>query len=627
MNENIEKIDMKKYRRDYLEKLSKRDRKDETQEHIERAKKGVEVWNAWALKIETEINEEIEKKHGKNASDEQKLAIRNQYKIDFTGATKVNTLDVGDFAGFNFPIAVNFSGLTFSGEANFYHATFSGMANFYHATFSGEASFHTAKFSGEANFYHATFSGLAYFSSAKFSGGANFLGAKVSGLAYFTDATFSDRVNFSRVTFSDTADFKGVKFSREVDRYSTGYIKQLPKEKREKETQEHIRRAKKGLNKWNAWALRIETEIKQEIKERYPEGASDWQKQDIRNQYEIDFTAGKKVNTLDVTNFFGFHFPIRVNFNDATFSSWAVFINAKFSGIVGFINAKFSGLAHFHEATFSDKVNFSHATFSGLAIFSGVIFNGGEHQYISFQGANFTSANSFADVKFEAPKSKDTKNKVLFSMPVDFRNASFQSTPLVDSFPSDLSQFIKANKDKEQSTELIKYFYTTSEAKFRRLKRLAEADNNHLKATEFYACELYCQRRASNNYLNWKNWSNYIYSWFSGYGLSFLKPFVSWLVILVVAVVAQACVDGKEPKFFDERTTFYAAPSFSPISSINWKYQSEVRERLYPKCEAENIEKGQMPRFIQTIRFSQSILSMTMLFFMLLALRNRFKIK
>ena len=40
---------------------------------------------------------------------------------------------------------------------------------------------------------------------------------------------------------------------------------------------------------------------------------------------------------------------------------------------------------------------------------------------------------------------------MLFSIPVDFRNAYFHVAPLVDSFLSDLSQFIKANKHREQS--------------------------------------------------------------------------------------------------------------------------------------------------------------------------------
>ena len=459
----------------------------------------------------------------------------------------------------------------------------------------------------------------------------------------------------------------------DIKKYRINYLKKLPKEKREKETQKHIDRAVLGVVEWNDWAYRVEKEIKKRIKQMYPEGASEEEKLLIRNQYQIDFTAGQTANeednTLDVVDFKGFNFPIRVDFSYVTFSdkahfsyatffSWAIFLGATFSGKAVFLNAKFFAEAFFAGATFSGQVDFNHATFSDAVFFGGVIFNE-EHQDISFAGAQFEKQSLFADVKFEAPKSKDTKNKALFSIPVDFRQAYFQSTPLVDGFPSDLSQFIKANKDTEsqfikadkdkdkkaeQSTELIKYFYTESESKFRRLKRLAEADNNHLKAAGFYACELYCQRRA-NHWLNWRNYSNYIYSWFSGYGLSFVKPFCIWLVILVVAVVGQARVDKeitfKEITFkppsevieiiksvaTDERTGFYIAPSFSPISSINWKYQSEVRKRLYPKNEAENLAKGQMSTGIKIIRFLQSILSMVMLFLMLLALRNRFKIK
>ena len=134
-----------------------------------------------------------------------------------------------------------------------------------------------------------------------------------------------------------------------------------------------------------------------------------------------------------------------------------------------------------------------------------------------------------------------------------------------------------------------------------------------------------------------KKWSNYIYSGFSGYGLSFVRPFRRWVVILLAAVFVQACVDGKlrysERKDFNlERAAFYAVPSLSPITSIYSSYQSEVRKRLYPKAKSEinsesNWDDGKLPTLVGIIRFLQSVLSTIMLFLMLLALRNQFKIK
>ena len=293
------------------------EREEVLQEHIDRAKKGKDVWNKWAEGVELLIEEEIKKKNGNNASDGQKLAILSQYRINFTtGQTaneEDNTLDVSQFDGFNFPIEANFANVKFSGIANFDGAKFSYGARFINAKFSGRADFSYATFSGDANFRDATFSGEANFSGkTTFSSWANFSNAEFSGEAYFRDATFYGKANF----------------------------------------------------------------------------------------------------------------------RGATFSSEAYFARATFSGDADFFNTTFSNLAGFKIAEFyGENTNFDDAKFYGKANFRGAIFNG-VHQTISFEGAQFKEANSFADVKFES-----LKDKVPFTNPVDFRNAYFQATPLVDSFP------------------------------------------------------------------------------------------------------------------------------------------------------------------------------------------------
>ena len=520
MNKKKEGIDIEKYHWNYIEKFRKRLEKEgkeekeivkEVQEergrirdgHVERAKQGVEKWNAWAAGVKELLTKALENslKGARLLKDDRReveLAIRNEYVIDFTVDKERNNLDVADFAYFNFPLMVNFSRVEFSGKADFSKAEFSAEADFFDVKFSGKADFSKAKFSGKADFNFATFVAVA-----------DFRGATFSAEAYFSGAEFYGEANFDIATFVAVADFSGAEFYGEA-----------------------------------------------------------------------------------------------TNFDDATFS-----------GRVGFRDAIFNGV----------------------------------HKTISFENTQFEKQSSFTDVKFEPPKppkdrlfrnqslkDKALKDKGPFTIPVDFRDAYFHVVPLVDSFPSDLSQFIKANKRREKDKKQGKKdFYAISEVKFRVLKRMAEVNNNHLKATEFYACELYCQRRANNNN---SKWSNYIYSWFSGYGLSFFRPFaIWWVLILSLAFAGQAGMDGKlrcsEIKRSNlERAVFYAAPSLSPIGNIYSSYQSEVRKRLYPKAKSEtnsesNWDDGKLPTGVGIIRFFQSILSMTMLFFMGLALRNRFKIK
>jgi len=174
------------------------------EEALALAKKGKDVWNAWA--------------HDNPGAE-----------VDFSDADF--TADPISFEGFVFPGIVSFrnavlkntkfSGAEFSGgKANFNRAKFiGGNAYFNGAKFSGgDTHFVLAEFSaGNANFREAEFSGgKAYFNGAKFSGGdANFSGAAFSGGdADFREVEFSGGpAYFWKAIFSGgCADFAGGKF-------------------------------------------------------------------------------------------------------------------------------------------------------------------------------------------------------------------------------------------------------------------------------------------------------------------------------------------------------------------------------------------------------------------------------
>ncbi|PID65737.1 MAG: hypothetical protein CR975_05970 [Gammaproteobacteria bacterium] len=503
-----EPIDIEKYHRDYIDTLSEEERQAIRQSHVERIKQGREVWNAWAKQVLAAI----EQTYPKNATEAEKLTIRNQYEIDFSW---VEFEGLVNFSGFIFPIAVNFTKASFSGEADFEWATFSDMAIFWETTFSGEAYFSEVTFSGKADFSEATFSDRANFNKATFSGEAYFNEATFPGKAYFRNTSFSDDADFGWATFSERAVFGDAIFSDEAD------------------------------------------------------------------------------------------------FGWTTFSNEANFRKTTFSDKANFRKITFSDKADFSETTFSGKAYFGQVIFSNMADFSEAAFSGEE---VAFLGTQFQQQSLFIDLQF---------SKAAKATPCDFRQTHFYLPPSVDDFPSDISQFINANKNIKRDKE----FYKACEAKFRTLKQLAERNNHHQKTLEFYGCELYCQRQASGGWRKPKNWVSYFYGLLSGYGLSLLRPFILWLVVMCIGIGAQALNDGKTSFSFTtagwERASFYIAPSMPPFVGKPL-YQKEVRHRLYPADQTK--PAGQLPTANRFIRTIQTLMTFIALFLFGLALRNRFKI-
>ncbi len=392
----------------------------------------------------------------------------------------------------------------------------------------------------------------------------------------------------------------------DIQQYHIDYARKLPKGKRQAIRQSHFDRMQQGNTVWNAWA----EQVLAAIEKTYPANASEAEKLAIRNQYQIDFSG---FDFKKYANFQNFIFPISTSFFQATFPGETYFLETIFSGKADFRETIFSDGADFWRVTFSGKADFFGSTFSDKAYFEETTFSG---ESISFLGAQFQQQILFLDLQFT-----DTAKAI----PCDFRQVDFHLPPLMDSFPSDLSKFIQTNTGKKRDKD----FYQDCEAKFRALKQLAEGNNHHQKALEFYGCELYCQRRATNGARNPKNWASYFYGWLSDYGLSLLRPFILWLAVMLGGIGLQAINDGKisfspTVSVNCERVIFYAVPSMPPFVSKPL-YQKEVRHRLYPK-DAEK-PAGQLPPFNRGVRFFQTLTTFIALFLLGLALRNRFKIR
>ncbi len=130
--------------------------------------------------------------------------------VDFTAEENLRI----SFAGFEFGLRATFAGATFGDHANFSRATFGDRAAFSGTTFGYSATFVGAAFGGETAFSKATFGRQADFSGATFDGRATFSGAAFSDFVTFSGVTFCAGAAFSSVKFGDNANFSGANFGR-----------------------------------------------------------------------------------------------------------------------------------------------------------------------------------------------------------------------------------------------------------------------------------------------------------------------------------------------------------------------------------------------------------------------------
>jgi hypothetical protein len=139
-------------------------------------------------------------------------------RIDFSEAPR----DRIDFSGFEFGDHADFSGCKWRGgewqeieapeafvpgRASFAGAALGHEAKFTGANFGDQANFTSATFRHGADFIHAVFGYAATFPGAAFGHRAKFTGANFGHRAKFTDAIFADEASFTKAAFGCAASF------------------------------------------------------------------------------------------------------------------------------------------------------------------------------------------------------------------------------------------------------------------------------------------------------------------------------------------------------------------------------------------------------------------------------------
>lgn len=369
--------------------------------------------------------------------------------------------------------------------------------------------------------------------------------------------------------------------------------------------QEHLERLLAGKEVWNAWAEDVLATllVNGHDAEEY-----------IINLSSQDFKSSKVVE-LDFSNYI---FPLPVSFEGSVFTFPCTFRSSVFKFDARFMYCSFSSHVDFDSSSFQGNADFRMCEFFGKTFFMATEFLSGAY----FSSCRFGGIVSFSQAKL-------IKNSV-----IDFRQTVFNNMPLLDQFFVD---------DLHAS-----FFNLENSSKFRALKQIAQANNNHWLEVQYQALELRCARALSSDSLTflqriqhlWRHFPNYAFDWLSGYGVSIKKPIRAWLLVTVLCCLVQyGSVKNKvapyyhfcstslvckvsdrsntTPVSWNEALQFHFSPSIPSFLNDNF-YLKELRQNYY--------KDGRIPALSRFVRLIQSLMTYVCLFLVGLALRNRFKL-
>ncbi|PHS77154.1 MAG: hypothetical protein COB59_09620 [Rhodospirillaceae bacterium] len=361
---------------------------------------------------------------------------------------------------------------------------------------------------------------------------------------------------------------------------------------------EALKLARQGSKVWNAWAESLDAQ-----KVRVEFSGYDFTNDQIDFSHFI-FPGVVEFSTCQFSN---------ANFTDAIFSGGpAIFIKAKFFGkSTSFKRAQFSGGdAFFINAEFCDgDVGFGNAIFSGGdALFQTARFEFGAY----FHEAEFKHDAIFSIVNFEhVVVFKDA----IFSCVPDFRYSNikvhFSLHGMIIDFSSELEDIYFRGAWWKKVTD------RDIADKLRRLKELAGLAKDHEREQEFFALELQAKRFHETTHF-WSLVLSVFYQFFSDFGRSFLRPLGLLSFIWAFWGFGFALFSGLNFATLLAGLRLSGAVIMPFSATVSAAFES-TKSVLYPNL-------GKLNLLFDGIVIIEGLLSLTCVFLIGLALRNRFRI-
>jgi hypothetical protein len=302
-------------------------------------------------------------------------------------------------------------------------------------------------------------------------------------------------------------------------------------------------------------------------------------------------------------SFMGTQFCGTADFGSAQFSGKADFWDAKFAGKAIFATVRFHQGCAFQAATFAKKAIFSETGFHRAALFHAAHF----HTTTSFRGATWHCLPDFSDVIWQRPpdplhvgnlrtklhqaesyyrKRKRKRCSYKCKRWIHKRLGLFSVSSCKHGYKHALKKL-----DEEYIDRIMWQYYQHPADKFRALRLIAKAGDDHEREMAFFAWELRAKRRrAYQRSAGWKllrkdAWEGHAYSLydlFGGFGRSLKRPALGLFAVLLAGTFALYGCMNPEDTFWHNLsiTASYMLPFLGASSDVRASGDNAYHGRL-----------------------------------------------
>lgn len=308
---------------------------------------------------------------------------------------------------------------------------------------------------------------------------------------------------------------------------------------------------------------------------------NEWAEAELAKPYEkragVDFSDTKFSEYMD---FSGFIFPSDADFEDSLFESWVCFDGARFENWADFKNVKFEGGVEFTNVLIKEFANFNYSCFKDWVDFIG----------IQFQKEAFFDNTKFLD-------STDFTNAVFLKAP-QFHNAKLHQSTRFSFGDGFFKQFPDIKSER-------------AEGAYRTLKLAMSGFQAHREEAGFFKLEM--MARAEKEPKS-RKWLYKVYENISDYGQSVVRPLRIWLALGLVALLVFSLV---HPGDWAQAYILAQAQALPLVGAESEGFKAALAT-VFP-CGT--------PVWYHIFRAFHITLSSGLIFLVLLAIRNRFRIK
>jgi len=499
--------------------------------------------------------------------------------IDFTDPE----VGITSFEKFDFSRGVDFSGATFGDNFSFAFGIFSF------------ADFSNSSFGAMANFEHVQFGYNSSFFRARFGPSTNFSNSNADGEIFFKHSVFGDSASFERISFKK-AYFQSAQFRTHVS-FDNALLEHSP----------IFTRSTFGRS-----ASFRETQFGSHT------NFSDCLFGSMSSFFKASFDFGTKFRGsqfCSMTRFVCVTFRGGVDFDNTTFGNQAEFDESKFVGFTSFRNCVLKHPASFQSVSFEHIADFHSTHFFGQANFYRVSFS----KLAQFTNCNFGANSYFTGVYGDG---------------VAFSGATFRGIPYIGLSTEDDKVLFRLTgtvfKNSEGTNDVVGRLQT--------LKSIADATNAINESRDLFVLQRTAELRASKtrfpaSLVKQVLWNSY--GIFGDFGRSPTRPLV-WYALLNTSFYFLYRNLIHEPLFRLQEIAIrdytlansmpfgrLLNPAFDTAVQILFRTQMIETDRLGQQVVVNYVA---VPSYFQFLGIVQNTASVTLIFLVLLAIRNYFKI-